>query len=295
MLVSMTGYGYGEAQSPEIKLQVELKSVNNRFCDVQVRIPREYMALEPRIVALVREQYSRGRVDLFIRKLDLVPSEPRVQFNMALASQYHRQLEALKGHLNLPGEINLTMLLGLDGVAATLEVFRDPEVDWPLVRDAVSQALESVRQMRRQEGEALRQDLAARIALLRDLHREMTELSHFTQQQSQDRLHQKVIEALGRANAGDIDAGRLLQEVVYLVDRVDITEELTRFNSHLIQLSGLLDETQPVGRKVDFLLQELLREANTIGSKTATPDITRCGMTIKVELEKIREQIQNVE
>jgi uncharacterized protein (TIGR00255 family) len=295
MLVSMTGYGYGEAESPEVKIQVELKSVNHRFCDVQVRIPREYMALEPRVVGLARAAYSRGRVELFIRRVDLIPHENHVQFNLALARQYHRQLTEMKAALNLAGEIDLSVLLGLDGVTETVEVFRDAETDWPLVQQAVSAALASADRMRRQEGDAILRDLEERIALLRDFHRQMTELSRTTRQDAQQRLQNRVQEALARANAGEIDHGRLMQEVVYLMDRVDISEELTRFDSHLVQLSALLKEEQPVGRKIEFLLQELLRVANTIGSKTSTPDITRCGMLIKVELEKIREQIQNIE
>lgn len=295
MLVSMTGYGYGEAESDHVRIQVELKSVNNRFVDVQLRVPREYMALEPRIVSLVRESYQRGRIEVHVRRTELRMREARVAINKKLAKQYVEQLVSLKQELNLTGEITLPLLMSLEGMTAPVEDERDPEQDWPTLKAAVSNALVSASQMRLKEGEALRQDLLQRQNTLESLYGQMVQHSATTTEHLQQRLMQRVNDALARAGAGEIDQGRLLQEVVYYVDKVDISEELTRFHSHLMQLAELFTVKEAVGRKIDFLLQELVREANTIGSKTSAPEVSRCGMLIKVELEKIREQSQNIE
>jgi uncharacterized protein (TIGR00255 family) len=295
MLVSMTAYGYGEAANEQIRLQVEIKSVNHRFCDVQMRIPREYLALEPRVANMVREHYNRGRVDVFVRREDLKGTGARPRVNMENARAYYQQLVDLKEALQLTGSIEVSMLLGLPGVAESIEPTRDAEDDWPLVKKAVEKALRAASEMRRQEGQALLRDLQTRFGTLKTLHREMGELAVGLEQELQARLETRVREVLDRARAGELDQGRLLQEVVYLVDRTDISEELTRVNSHLLQFELLLGESQPVGRKIEFLLQELQREANTIGSKTTNPAVSQRAVAMKVELEKIREQIQNIE
>lgn len=295
MLISMTGYGYGESSSDLVKIQVELKCVNNRFLDVQLRVPREYMALEHRISALLRESFSRGRVDVHLRRSELKPLTNQVRINSALVREYHHQLLALKHEFGLDGNVSLDLLMRLDGVVGTVDDGRDPEAEWSVVRDAVKLAASAALEMKQKEGESLRTDLLQRHVTLCALLEEMSKHSGALAEQLQARLTARVRDALARLGAGPAEESRLLQEVVYYADRVDISEELTRFGSHLDQLKGLLSSREAVGRKIEFLLQELLREANTIGSKTATPEISRCGMLVKVELEKIREQIQNIE
>lgn len=295
MLISMTGYGAGEATSDTLRIQVELKSVNHRYLDVQLRMPRDYMMLEPRVVALVKDVYGRGRVELHVKRQELSQKQPQVQLNMDLARAYTEQLRRAKEQLGLSGEVNLALVVGLQGVFSPSEDQRDIEQEWPLLQEAVTQALRAGMAMRQREGEALKRDLLARLEGLHGLHAELVSLSADTTEQAQERLRLKVEDALRRRGAGELDEGRLLQEVVYLVDRVDISEELTRFASHLEQLRSLLTAQDAVGRKIEFLLQELQRETNTTGAKTSHPGISRCGMLIKVELEKIREQIQNIE
>ena len=295
MLVSMTGYGYGEATSELVRIQVELKGVNNRFLDVQVRVPREYMALEPRMVTLLRETFGRGRVDVHLKRTDLRGGQGRVQINMGAAREYHQQLVALKSSLGLAGEISLDVLMGLDGVAVAVEETYDPEQEWPLVQTALKGAIRAFSEMRQKEGDSLRKDLIARHQTLVALHDDMLKYSAGLTQHLQEKLVARLTDAMARAGLGSLEESRLHQEIVYYADRVDISEELTRLKSHLDQLQGLLNAREAVGRKIEFLLQELVREANTIGSKTSTPDISRCGMLVKVELEKIREQIQNIE
>jgi len=291
----MTGYGQGVGESSDARFVVELKSVNHRFCDVQVRLPREYMALEPRIAAQVRKTYHRGRVEVFIKRIDLVPAEAEVQINDALASAYFQKLQQLKSKLELQAPISLETLLGIGGVVNTLEATRDAESDWPLIASALKAALAAVQGMRIQEGAVLHRDLHERWHTLESIHQELVSLADGAEEAIRDRLLQRTRDVLARADAGDLDEGRFFQEVVYWVDRSDISEELTRFASHLSQLEGLLEDGEPVGRKIDFLLQELLREANTLGSKSNTTEQTRCAMAVKVELEKIREQVQNIE
>ncbi|MFM7202987.1 MAG: YicC/YloC family endoribonuclease [Myxococcota bacterium] len=295
MLISMTGYGAGEATSDTLRIQVELKSVNHRYLDVQLRMPREYMMLEPRVVGLVKETYGRGRVELHVKRLELASRIPRVQLNLELAKAYAEQLRSLKQDLGLSGEVDLALLVSMQGVLLPGEEHHDIELEWPLVQEAVTQALHRGLQMRKQEGDALKRDLMLRLEVLQGLHGELVSLSAGTTEQAQEKLRAKVEEALRRLGTGEVDESRLLQEVVYQVDRVDISEELTRFASHLEQLRALLSTQDAVGRKIEFLLQELQRETNTTGAKTSHPGISRCGMLIKVELEKIREQIQNIE
>lgn len=295
MLISMTGYGYGEAGTPHVRVQVELKSVNNRFCDVQLRVPREYMALEPRLVAQVREAYSRGRVEVHVRRSELVPRENRVRLNVGVIQQYYEQLAALQKTLNLTGPIELSTLVSFSGATSLVEEAPDPEGEAEVVREALGMALRSAAAMRSREGESLRRDLGERLATLRALTRSMSEHSSNTPEAVQQRLLSRIRDALQKAGVGELDNTRLLQEVVLLVDKVDISEELTRLESHLEQLELLLQAQDAVGRRIEFLVQELNREANTIGSKTASTEVSREAMLVKVELEKIREQIQNVE
>lgn len=295
MLISMTGYGYGEAGTPGVRVQVELKSVNNRYCDVQLRLPREYMALEPRMVTQVREVYSRGRVEVHVRRTELMPKENRVKLNFGLIAQYHEQLASLQKQLNLTGPIELSTLVSFGGAITTVEEMPDPESEAEVVKEALGMALRSASAMRAREGEALKKDLEERLNTLKTLKASMAAHSSNLADAVQARLLARVRDALARAGAGELDNTRLLQEIVLQADKVDVSEELTRLESHLEQLAQLVQASDAVGRRIEFLIQELNREANTIGSKTPSTEVARDAMLMKVELEKIREQIQNVE
>ncbi len=291
----MTGYGAGQSESDDIRVNVECRSVNHRHCDVQMRIPREYMALEPRLRAMVRESYRRGRVELFVRRTDIKPLVGDIRVNVELARAYKLELDRLKAALDVPGAIDVALLLNQAGVVSTVEVQRDPEQDWPVIEDAVRRALEESLRMRQAEGAALRVDIHDRLMKIRALHGHLRKVNHVLPEERREMLERRLGEVFAEAKRGTLDESRLLQEIVYLVDRADISEELTRVESHLDQFVAALDEDDVVGRKMEFLVQELLRETNTMGSKSSSAEVARATVSIKMELEKIREQIQNIE
>lgn len=290
---SMTCYGAGRAERDGVALEVELRSVNHRFLDLQLRIPRDYMALEARIGAAIKARFSRGRVEVFVRRED--GGEGAVNVNHAVAGRFVEALRALKDDLGLSGNIDLSIILAQPGVVVAAEPQRDADADWPVVEEALTQALEAALAMSLTEGDALARDMAERLDQVAALHHGIEEKSAGQVDVYRERLRERVGELLARASAGELDEGRMLQEVAHLADRTDITEEITRMGSHLVQCRELFDAEEPVGRKLDFLLQELFRETNTIASKTPLPEIKAAAVDIKVELERIREQIQNIE
>ncbi len=295
MVTSMTGFGQGEARSDTVNVRVEVRSVNHRFCDVQVRLPRTHALLEPRIAARVREVHRRGRIDVTVTCVRLSGSGAQVRIDFDLARAYLSGLEALRKTLGLQSELTLTHLLRLDGVVTTVEATLDPEEDWPVVNEALTSALNTALQVRRAEGKVLARDIQDRLEIIDSSHRHLATLSANLQEELETRLEKRVKEALRRVNEGEMDRGRLLQEVVHLVDRADVTEEITRLGSHISQLADLLMSPDAVGRRIEFLLQEMVRETNTIASKTNLSEALQHTMQIKVELEKIREQVQNIE
>ncbi len=295
MLTSMTGYGQGETRSDTVLVRVEIRSVNHRFQDIQVRLPRPYMTLEPRIAGKVREVHHRGRVEVTVHVTRLAGTSHLVRIDPFLAREYLSQLRRLQADLALSGEIRLDHILQLGGVVTTMEMEQDPEADWPAIQEALDLALAACTLMRRAEGQAMTADIAARVHSIADYHRRIAELSEPLRMEIEQRLEERVTAVLERVGAGEIDRGRLLQEVTYLVDRADVSEEIARLRSHVEQLSDLLEQDGPQGKRMEFLLQEMVREVNTIGSKTNHEDVLRLVMMTKVELEKIREQVQNVE
>ncbi len=295
MLISMTGYGQGEARSDAVAVRVEIRSVNHRFSDIQVRLPRAYMTLEPRVLDRVRRVHRRGRVDVTVQCRRLSDTDTTVRVDPYLAREYLAQLSELKAQLALEGEIGLDHVLRLDGVVTTWDAPREPDEDWPTIEAALSEALAAAKRMRQTEGRAATRDIAARVEQIASYHKEIAALSAPLRQELEQRLERRVAELLRRVDGGEIDRGRLLQEVTYLVDRADVSEEIARLESHISQFSGLLDAEGAQGKRMEFLLQEMVRETNTIGSKSNRPDVLGLVVRVKVELEKIREQVQNVE
>ncbi len=295
MLISMTGYGQGEAGSDEVQVRAEIRSVNHRFQDIQLRVPRAYLPLERRIIEEVRRVHRRGRVEVTVQVVRLGGTSTSVRVDPHLAQAYLSRLQDLKARLALPGAVTLDHILALDGVVTLLEAEQDPEEDWPLLREALLSALAACHRARRVEGQAMAVDIAGRVRSIADYHRRIVELSEPLREDLERRLEARVEAVLERAEAGEIDRGRLLQEVVYLVDRADVSEEIARLGSHIAQFTDFLEQEGPHGKRMEFLLQEMVREVNTIGSKTSHEEVLRLVMLVKVELEKIREQVQNIE
>jgi uncharacterized protein (TIGR00255 family) len=297
---SMTGFGRGQVGQQGRRLTVEVRSVNHRFLDMKVRLPWADVGVEASIAEAVRMRLERGRVEVLVREqgTGLVPgwlAEP------GRARALVEALTALQRELGMDEPLRLEHLLAV-GEQMTGEPDQDSDTRWRQVEPALRQALDALEQMRRTEGAALEKDLRARITHVRALVVALGVRLPLALNEATRRLAERVHRLLGQvaAEAGVntapvLDAGRLAQEVALLADRTDVTEELTRLESHLAQMEGRCAVAEPVGRQLDFLLQELSREVNTIGSKAQDAEVGRLVVELKGELEKMREQVQNVE
>ncbi|MDL5045786.1 YicC/YloC family endoribonuclease [Oscillatoria amoena NRMC-F 0135] len=290
---SMTGYGRGEARSKEVAVTCEMSSVNQKARDIFLRCPRDLEGLEPRIKEAISQRVVRGKlsVSIVIHPADSsgTGSGP---VDTAAAKRALAALRKLQKELGLSGEIRIDTLLRVPGILGGGSASYDSDALWPLVKQATEKALDTLLKMRSREGAFLRKDLVTRLKNLRKLHTQIAGLAPLVVQKHRKSLHERI-----QAAGVDIDEGdeRLIKEIVFFADRSDISEELTRLESHFEQMRGALDSGEPVGRTLDFLIQEMNREVNTIGSKANNVDISRCVVDLKAELEKLREQIQNIE
>lgn len=291
MLRSMTGYGRGEASSGGVTVLVELRSVNNRFRDLQLRCPREYLPLESRVSQVLKDRFRRGRVDCFVRR-SAAENAQVVEVDPALARQYVQALESLSEVIpGLDQTPKMEFILAQSGVMKVTEAEVDVMREWGVVETALQAAAEDLLSMRETEGRALKRDLAGHLDGLRALVGEV--------ESAVDGIHERLyakLDARIRRLLGDrIDANKLAQEVASLTDKADISEEIARLRSHCDQFSESLEDEEPVGRRLEFLLQELHREVNTIGSKAAEHPVARRVVDMKSILERMREQSANVE
>lgn len=291
MINSMTGYGQGWAEDGPTAFKVEIRSVNNRFREVTVKLPRALMALEEPVKRLVAERVARGRVEVFIRLEGESPWQ-KLDVNLPLARQYAEALRELKSELDLAGEPGLGMVASFRDVVGMTDQAPDMDQVGPLLTGVVEEALDGLLEMRGAEGQRLVDDLTQRLdtlaAFVEKVEGEMPALVVAAGQRLRERL-EDLIE--GRA----LDPERLAQETAILADKSDVTEELVRLKSHLEQCREILAAGGPVGRKLDFLAQEVYREINTIGSKSGDSAISSQVIEAKAEQERIREQIQNLE
>jgi uncharacterized protein (TIGR00255 family) len=290
----MTGYGRKElSTSGGIHLTIEIRSVNNRFIDIQVKGPRSLTALEPRIKKSVQDRCSRGRFDVFISRNSERESAGKLMVDETLVDQYLNVLRTLKDRFGLSGEIDLQLLTSLPGLLTVSEEKEDIEEIWQVVSEGLTQALDELHRMRVEEGKSLIRDMNGRI----DSIEGYLQTVHTLAPASVETTRKRISETLARLLNEPADPARLAQEIAILAERTDVTEELTRLGSHITQFRMLTSELtrEPVGRKLDFLLQEMGREANTIASKAMNSQIAHQVVDIKAELEKIREQAQNIE
>jgi uncharacterized protein (TIGR00255 family) len=292
MIKSMTGYGRGEWQQEEERVEVEVKSFNHRYCDIQPHLPRRLNSLDGQIRNTVKQRVSRGRVEIFVQIGNSSLVEQKLELDLNLARDYHLALQALQKDLEVPGEIRIETLSNFKEIFTRKEVETNLEKEWAALQVALEEALGQLENMRRQEGLMLRQDFLDRLKMVGEMLQGIEEKAPLALLACRDRLAQRVQELCGGLK---IDEARLAQEVAYLAERSDLHEELVRIRSHLNQFREMLDRPEPMGRKLDFLLQEINREANTIGSKANDAGIAQLAVGIKTELEKIREQVQNVE
>jgi uncharacterized protein (TIGR00255 family) len=290
----MTGHGRGEAAADGHKVTVELSSVNRRQGEMTIHLPREIEPLEAQIRTEVNKQISRGRLTVKVT-LHTTGNETssRLCLNRSLARAYMRELRQLADELGLEGPVTLDLLARAPGVLQTDDSWAEADRYWSLVHEALGKALAGLIRMREREGTHLEKDLCRRVRALRKSAGRIRREAPKVAMRYRDALRQRI--AAAGLEIPEADDERLLREVVYFADRSDISEELTRLESHFKQFEDCLHSTEPVGRTLDFLAQEMNRETNTIGSKANDSLISRQVVQLKAELEKFREQAQNVE
>ncbi len=289
---SMTGYGRSEVQDEQLHFTIEMRSVNHRYLDISLRYPRLYTPLETRMKQLMSGYFTRGRIEVTVAQQVLGASDRAVTLDHALAQQYHRALNQLQEGLRLPGTVDLNMLLTLREILKIEEMEADVEDVWPLMQTGFEQASEALQHMRLQEGAFLAEDLRSRLQLIGRHVEAIRQRVPLVVTSYRDRLEERIAELF---QTYDLDPDRLHQEAILLAERTDVAEELTRLEAHLQAMTDLLGAEGSVGRKVEFLLQEINREVNTIASKSSDAAISQVVVEIKSELERMREQIQNVE
>jgi len=291
MILSMTGYGIGSAQKDDASVTVEIKTVNHRFLDLHVRLAREFQFLEGEIQQMIRGMLDRGRVD--VNTSIQSAGQSRFLVDDSLVRSYLEAANRLREELKLTDSLDLKTLLALPGVLQNGEITQvDSGVLPDLIRSSMREALDCVLRMRRQEGEALRADMLRNVSGIEESARSIRELSRNASAEYLQKLRDRLAQLLPQ---GGIDPQRLAQEAALIADKCDISEEVARLESHIDQYKTLMDAKEKAGKKLDFLLQEMQREANTILSKSGNLEISRHAIAIKTDIEKLREQVQNVE
>lgn len=292
MVRSMTGYGRETAESESWKVTVEIKSVNNRFLDVSVKMPKQYNPLEELIKKEISAVLSRGHVDAYITVEEIGEAKQSIAVDKDLALDYCRAMQELSDITGIPYQMTLKDVASYYGVLTAQKEESDLDELWNTMSDAIKGALKQLFEMRVIEGEKLAADILARIDILAMIREKILVRSPLVLSDYREKLTRRIEEVLGEI---EIDHDKILNEVAFFADKADIAEELTRLLSHFDQFKSNLAKDEPVGRKLDFILQEMNREVNTIGSKANDTEISHLVIEAKGELEKIREQVQNFE
>lgn len=289
---SMTGFGRGEAGSSERTWTVEIRTVNHRFLDQKLSLPRPFSLFEEPIKKVIADSLERGRIDVHVSVRGEVLVQPRLSVRQTMADQYHACLREIQERYRLEGGISLTDMLSMRDLISVEEEQPDMEAEWLLVRAAVVQALQECHRMREQEGQSLKNDLESRLhrfkSLVEKIDGQLPQILAIRQEELRERVH-KLLDGV------QLDPLRLAQECAIMADKSDVSEEVARLNSHIQQFYTFLASHEAVGRRLDFLLQEFLREVNTLCSKINNADIAQLGVEMKNEIEKLREQVQNIE
>ncbi|MBX5481821.1 MAG: YicC family protein [Myxococcaceae bacterium] len=289
---SMTGFGAGRATVGSEEISVELKSVNHKYCEVKPRLPRELAPFEAEAVKKVKDRLARGAVDLIARRQAVSVSAAVPVVDVALAREYQRAFRELSEAIGSPETVSLELIATQPGVLRLEERGVVAEDAQKALDAALTQSLDALVRMREQEGAAIAQDLKSRLDLVEEGVKAVQALAPQAVEEYRKRLSERIAEL---TREGAVDPQRLVQEVALFAERTDVAEEMTRLLSHLEHFRALLASDEPAGRKMDFLVQEMHREVNTTGSKSQHPAISARVVALKAELERIREQVQNLE
>lgn len=290
---SMTGFGKGESSNEDIRFTVEIKTINNRYNDINIKIPKFIRGFEENIRKIAKNKINRGRIDIFVSYEVLAGSDTQIKVNEPIAIAYKKAIDELSSLLGLTGEPDLDTLLKMQDILEIQKTEGDSDKNWMTLDQALSQAMDELTSMRRIEGEALTKDILNSVNQVEILIEEIYASAQTVVEEYKEKLEKRVSELIG--NKYNLDESKLYNEIVFFADRSDINEELVRLKSHMKQLADTLTEGGVIGRKLDFILQEINRESNTIGSKSSTIKITQSSVEIKNHIEKMREQVQNIE
>lgn len=288
----MTGYGKATKTLDGREMTVELKSVNNRFLDINCKLPKTLVCVEDALRKEIQSVLSRGRVDVFVTYSTSTDAEKSVVADIGLAAGYLKAAKELEEKLGVTNDLTLTALMRIPEIVKPESVDEDYDTLEQLIRDTAKDALFAMNAMREKEGEKLKTDVLSRIETMRGYLEQIAERAPIVVKNYRDKLQARITDAL---NSVEIDEARLLNEVAFFTDKANIDEEITRLRSHFAQATDIMTKETLVGRKMDFLVQELNRETNTICSKSNDIEITNTALLMKSEIEKIREQIQNLE
>lgn len=294
MIKSMTGFGRGEFADGKRNITVEIKSVNHRYSDINIRMSRRYSFVEDYIKKEIKKFAKRGKIEVSIMVENITESDITIRLNEPIAEQYIENLNRLQDQYELDGEVELSLIAGLPEIFKQIPDVEDEEEMKISILTPVRQAVENLDNMRRLEGEKLAEDLLSRGKYILDLVNKIETKAEDVPNEYADKLKARISELLD-GNV-EIPEDRIMLEAAIFADKCNITEELTRLKSHVHQLDAIINTGKgPDGKKLDFLVQEMNREANTIGSKANNIDITGIMLQVKAEIEKIREQVQNIE
>ena len=294
MIKSMTGFGRGEYTDGKRSIIAEIKSVNHRYSDITVKMPRRYTFAEDKIKNAVKDKIRRGKVDVSIIVENITENDVNIKLNTMLAKQYYDNLTELRGEFDLSGDISLQFLASLPDVMKAIPDVEDEEEITKAILIPVAEAAANLEKMRAVEGEKLAEDLIAKGEHIKEILDKIAERAPQVVVDYTAKLKERIQDLVG--SSVQVPEDRILVEAAVFADKCAIDEEITRLNSHLVQLRNIIEKSsQPDGKKLDFLVQEMNREANTIGSKANDITITNYMLEIKSEIEKIREQVQNIE
>ena len=287
---SMTGYGRGESENGELRLTVEIKTVNNRYCEIIIKQPRQYMALEDKIKKYISAHIERGRVEVFINTKEKAEKTGEIKINFAQALAYDKALAQLSKEVGTEYQPDVYRLFNLPDVICHEDSEEDLDAIWLMLEEALKEALAQHLQMRQKEGDLICTDMLQKLQNLENFAAEVEKRAPMVAENYREKLTSRLNEVLG---AAELDQERLAQEVAIFGEKCCIDEELVRLKSHFTQFREIITTKGPVGRKLDFLIQEMNREANTIGSKCSDAQMAQNVVNLKSEIEKMREQIQN--
>lgn len=290
MILSMTGYGAATVESANYKISVELKSLNNKYFELSLRVPRLYMQYEHKVRAMLSKELQRGKVSMFLNAEVMNPEKRSLNINRVLAKAYLKEIDSVRAHLGIGEEVDLPFLMGLPEIIPVESAEPDPE-EWELIQEATMAAAAKLTKSRTDEGLALARDLGNRIEAITSNLAEVEKCAPTRVDQIRDRLMSSLADLKGRV---DFDPNRFEQELIFYIEKLDINEEIVRLRQHLTYFEKIKNEPKSNGKKLNFIAQEMGREINTIGSKAQNAEMQRFVVTMKDELDKIKEQVLNI-